>query len=117
MVRGALQALAGTRIIIMNPNVRNWHDIARVGLVAISILLGFRARALEPETLFNFQLGVGTVTGTLIQGPDGNFYGTTPQGGLLGSGTLFRVTPEGVLTNIASDLANPAAGLIVGNDG
>src|SRR5262245_26308967 len=74
----------------MKLNVRNWYGIGRVGLMVLSTLSGVRARALEPETLFNFQLGLGTVTGSLVQGPDGNFYGTTAQGGPLGSGTVFR---------------------------
>ncbi|HEX6504394.1 MAG TPA: choice-of-anchor tandem repeat GloVer-containing protein [Terriglobales bacterium] len=37
----------------------------------------------------------------LVQGTDGNFYGTTQEGGSgagLGSGTVFRITPAGVLT-------------------
>jgi uncharacterized repeat protein (TIGR03803 family) len=75
------------------------------------------ARALEPQTLFNFELSPGTVTASLVEGPDGNFYGTTAQGGPRGSGTVFRVTPAGALTTLVSDQANPAAGLVVGNDG
>src|SRR3954469_19418389 len=74
-------------------------------------------QALEVQTLFNFELSPGAVTASLVQGPDGNFYGTTAQGGPKGSGTVFRVTPAGVLTTLVSDQANPAAGLIVGNDG
>jgi len=74
-------------------------------------------RAIEPQTLFNFEVGPGTVTASLVQGPDGNFYGTTAQGGPMRSGTVFRVTPAGVLTTLVSDQANPAAGLVVGNDG
>jgi len=31
----------------------------------------------------------------LVQASDGNFYGTTSEGGLWGGGTLFRITPEG----------------------
>src|SRR5215472_9589005 len=100
----------------MNLNSPNWYGTARVGLVC-SVLCGFRASALEPETLFNFQLSLGTVTGPLVEGPDGNFYGTTAQGGPLGNGTVFRVTPAGVLTTLISNQTNPAAGLIVGNDG
>src|SRR3982751_4057858 len=72
---------------------------------------------LEPQTLVNFQVGVGTVTANLVEGPDGNFYGTTTHGGPLGSGSIFRVTPSGLLTTLISDQANPAAGLVVGNDG
>jgi uncharacterized repeat protein (TIGR03803 family) len=80
-------------------------------------LLTVAASALEPQTLVNFQVGPGTVVGALVQGPDGNFYGTTAQGGPAGNGTVFRVTPGGVLTILGSDQAHPAAGLVVGNDG
>jgi uncharacterized repeat protein (TIGR03803 family) len=34
----------------------------------------------------------------LIQGIDGNFYGTTTQSGLLGHGTIFTITPAGSLS-------------------
>src|SRR5262249_759991 len=77
----------------MKWNVRNCYGVGQVGLIACSMLCGFRARALEPETLFNFQLSLGTVMGSLVQGPDGNFYGTTADGGTLAKGTVFRVTP------------------------
>jgi uncharacterized repeat protein (TIGR03803 family) len=63
-------------------------------------------------TLFNFRLSPGRVTGILVQGPDGNFYGTTAQGGPMGNGTVYRVTPAGVLTTLVSDQINPVAGII-----
>jgi uncharacterized repeat protein (TIGR03803 family) len=60
----------------------------------------------------------------LVQGQDGNFYGTTAGGGgggSLGGGTVFRVTPGGVLTTLVSfNGANgnsPQAPLIQGSDG
>ncbi|HEY6483555.1 MAG TPA: choice-of-anchor tandem repeat GloVer-containing protein [Steroidobacteraceae bacterium] len=59
----------------------------------------------------------------LIQGSDGNFYGTTYQGGTSGLGTVFKITPSGtesVLYSFAggsSDGANPQAGVIQGSDG
>src|SRR6185312_10507717 len=97
-------------------NARNL--ILRFLLLAAFLLACTRdARALEPQTLFNFNVSVGTVLGNLVEGPDGNFYGTTSHGGPLGNGTVFRVTPGGVLTTIIADQANPAAGLVVGNDG
>jgi uncharacterized repeat protein (TIGR03803 family) len=37
-----------------------------------------------------------------VQGSDGNFYGTTTYGGAGGLGTVFRVTPAGVLTTLVS---------------
>ncbi|HOC54384.1 MAG TPA: immunoglobulin domain-containing protein [Verrucomicrobiota bacterium] len=43
-----------------------------------------------------------TPCAALAQGPDGNFYGTTFQGGTSDNGTVFRVTPSGVLSNLVS---------------
>jgi len=63
----------------------------------------------------------GTPRCRLVQGVDGNFYGTTLGGGVNGSGTVFRITPSGTLTNLhsfnGSDGACPAAGLVQGTDG
>src|SRR5215470_4915297 len=92
---------------------RNWLGLT---LAFCSTVTGFAAAAMEPQTLFDFQADLGAVIGPLVQGPDGNFYGTTAHGGPLGSGTIFRVTPAGVLTTLVSDQANPNAALIVGND-
>ena len=55
-------------------------------------------------------------TAGLVQGTDGNFYGTTTTGGTDNDGTLFQVTPQGVLTVLhsfsGSDGSNPVGGLI-----
>jgi len=49
---------------------------------------------------FNFSEGVDPEP-ALIQGTDGNFYGTTPGGGAYANaGTLFSITPAGVLTTL-----------------
>jgi uncharacterized repeat protein (TIGR03803 family) len=58
----------------------------------------------------------------LIQGSDGNLYGTTSSGGPNNNGTLFEITPTGesVLYPFAggtTDGSNPSAGLILGSDG
>ncbi len=59
----------------------------------------------------------------LILGPDGNYYGTTEQGGVNGVGTVYRLTPAGVETVIysfgasAQDGTYPSAGLVLGADG
>ncbi len=59
--------------------------------------------------------------GTLTRDTNGNFYGTTASGGAFGRGTVFRVRPDGVLTNLASfDGTNggaPYATLVPGADG
>src|SRR5271169_6492208 len=62
----------------------------------------------------------------LIQATDGKFYGTTGNGGTSsacyqGCGTVFRISPGGVLTTLHSfdgtDGASPYAGLIQAADG
>ncbi len=61
----------------------------------------------------------------VVQGNDGNLYGTTVGGGSGGAGTVFQVTPQGDETVIysfcsqptCSDGANPMAPLIEGTDG
>jgi uncharacterized repeat protein (TIGR03803 family) len=57
----------------------------------------------------------------LIRGSDGNFYGTTYEGGQYGRGTVFKVTSAGALTTVASfSVTNgeyPFAGVTQGSDG
>ena len=63
--------------------------------------------------------------GGVIQGTDGNFYGTTAAGGSYGGGTIFRITPEGKLTTLYSfcaqanctDGQTPTAALLQASDG
>ena len=78
---------------------------------------------------FNFRDG-GTPLAGLVQGTDGNFYGTTNVGGAGSNcfgacGTVFKITPKGALTTIynfctladCNDGASPKAGLVQGTDG
>ena len=61
----------------------------------------------------------------LVQAKDGNFYGTTPQGGFANEGVVFKMTPLGVVTtlhsfgdgSIPSDGTYPQGGLVQGIDG
>ena len=61
----------------------------------------------------------------LIQATDGNFYGTTSEGGAHGDGTVFKITPSGTLTTLYSfcsksgctDGDYPDAGLVQDTNG
>ena len=57
----------------------------------------------------------------LVQGSDGNFYGTTFYGGASSAGTIFVITPAGVLSTLhnfsGSDGLDPATSLVEGSDG
>ncbi len=63
--------------------------------------------------------------GVLVQGTDGNFYGTTYRGGANNGGSVFKITPAGVSTLLYSfnfssgylDAQLPVAGLTLGADG
>src|SRR5439155_17317444 len=64
--------------------------------------------------------GANPIAG-LIQGSDGNFYGTTEYGGTAGSGTVFKMDASGAVTTLhsfaGSDGTLPFAVLIQGSDG
>jgi uncharacterized repeat protein (TIGR03803 family) len=57
----------------------------------------------------------------LVQGSDGNFYGTTSSGGTNGYGTVFEFATNGTLTTLVSfgntNGADPQAGLVQASDG
>jgi uncharacterized repeat protein (TIGR03803 family) len=59
--------------------------------------------------------------GPIAQGRDGDLYSTTTDGGSTNSGTIFKITPTGLLT-VVSNLggnagSNPYGGLTLGRDG
>jgi len=84
------------------------------------------ARAQTLTTLANFvgTNGANPLFAPLVQGTDGNLYGTTQAGGAHQQGTVFKVTTAGTLTTLYSfcgqscgDGSAPFGGLILGKDG
>ena len=60
--------------------------------------------------------------GGLVQSSDGNFYGTTSDGGTNGLGTVFQISRNGSLNSLysftgVSDGAYPRSTLVLGSDG
>ena len=73
-------------------------------------------------TLVNFNRTNGAAPyAGLIQGGDGNFYGTTAGGGAFDRGTVFKMTPDGTLTTLVSfdgiNGAGPGSEVTQGPDG
>jgi uncharacterized repeat protein (TIGR03803 family) len=103
-----------------------WAILIRVFLAAALALPAFGASAgVVLTSLHSFQVftnGAGP-TGGLVQGSDGNFYGTTSGGGTNNNaGTVFKISATGALTTLYSftggkDGGSPQAGLVQGSDG
>src|ERR1022692_4433736 len=97
-----------------------------VFLAAVSIAVAAAGHAQTFGMLYNFSGAAdGANPGPLVQGPDGNFYGTNGGGGANGFGTVFKITPAGSLTTLHSfsgaegstASVSPIGGLALGNDG
>jgi uncharacterized repeat protein (TIGR03803 family) len=91
--------------------------VLALGFVTLSTQAGVTFTCLVS---FNQTNGASPNAG-LIQGMDGNFYGTTFSGGPGGNGTIFQMTPSGVLTKLVSfnntNGAGPRAGLVQAMNG
>ena len=91
----------------------------------VTLSLAVCAQAQTVTILANFNGENGYSPNAVVQGTDGNFYGTTSEGGANNYGTVFKVTPAGVLTTIYSfcsqsncaDGSYPSGGLIQATDG
>ncbi|HKT89170.1 MAG TPA: choice-of-anchor tandem repeat GloVer-containing protein [Candidatus Sulfotelmatobacter sp.] len=97
--------------------------------VALCVILGM-AIASPGQTFtslvsFNGTDGANPGLGSLIQGTDGNFYGTTINGGIDNAGTIFKISSTGTLTTLysfcehlnCSDGQYPYGVLVQANDG
>jgi uncharacterized repeat protein (TIGR03803 family) len=101
----------------------------RQRLGAVCVLCAAMAMALPAQTfttLFTFDGRNGlSPLGALVNGANGDGYGTTYGGGASGHGTIFKITPNGRLTTLYSfcsesgctDGANPYGGLVQSANG
>ena len=107
-----------------------WRQVG-VWKSCIVLLFWAAVAVAAPATTFNTLVSFHGTNGdepefvTLVQGTDGNLYGTTSFGGTNGEGTVFKITPAGTLTTLYSfcsqtgctDGFNPYAGLVQATNG
>ena len=93
-----------------------------VGVLAMGSVAPCAHGDVTLTTLVSFNATNGANPGAgLVQGKDGNFYGTTVVGGANGYGSLFQLTLSGTLATLISfdrtnNGANPGAALVQGSD-
>ena len=107
----------------------SFQSICRTTMLAAAALLAAAAvaQAQTVTTIYNFAdngiSGANPWYVTLVQGTNGNLYGTTYNGGANLQGTVFNVTTSGQLKIIhnfgatTTDGAFPTGGLTLGTDG
>jgi len=95
----------------------------------VLLLLGTATVITSPAqtftTLHSFDYTDGQAPYGLVQGTNGDLYGTTYSGGAKDDGTVFKITPTGILTMLYSfcsaypcqDGAEPGTGLVQANNG
>jgi uncharacterized repeat protein (TIGR03803 family) len=95
-------------------------------VVAFCVAATLPSAAQTFTSLAGFDFTDGEAPSWLVQGTNGNFYGTTQFGGANSWGEIFEVTPAGVLTtlysfvctrNLCRNGALPNTGLLLGTDG
>ncbi len=93
-------------------------------LFCAATVVGSSAQTLTTLVAFNGSDGAYPSSG-VVQGSDGNFYGTTYLGGANALGSVFKISPTGQLTTLYSfcsqsncaDGSQPLAPLVQGADG
>ena len=98
---------------------------ALAGLAGLMFLGAASVASAQPTRVLHEFSGYTSATGPtapLIVASDGNLYGTTQQTGDSHRGTIFRMTPSGLLTTLhtfigGDDGAEPVAALLQASDG
>ena len=121
----------------MTNTMQNWNRISRMRLATTAALTlaavlvlaviiittqSAQAQTLQNPTFetlkaFDFANGQSPVA-SLVQGTNGDLYGTTSSGGAGEQGTVFRINPSTAgLTTLDSVNGFPVAGLVLGSNG
>jgi uncharacterized repeat protein (TIGR03803 family) len=99
----------------------NWGRAFALLLLCATTAVGLGAQTFTLLHSFNSTDGANPFYAGLVQGTNGNFYGTTEYGGTYGYGTVFQISPSGTLTTLHSfnitDGAYPVVGLVQPTNG
>jgi uncharacterized repeat protein (TIGR03803 family) len=101
-----------------------WKTSCAASLLCMATIVALPAQTFTSLHSFDYTDGALPRAG-LIQGTDGNLYGTTSSAGANDAGTVFKITQDGTLTTLYSfcsqrdcpDGFYPLAGLVQGMDG
>ena len=95
------------------------HRLAAVRLLVLAAIWLCGSSSLFAQTFTTIHLfgGGGSPRGTLVEGTDGNLYGTTYGSGGRNNGMIFKITPGGTFTALHSGGGTFQAGLTLGTDG
>lgn len=118
------EARVKTRRLIVS-KFRTWKTVGAVFLFCLVTAIASPAQNFTTLVNFNGANGAAPQPEVLVQGTDGNLYGTTRQGGANNSGTVFKMTLAGTLTTLYNfcslsgcfDGNGPAAALVLATDG
>ena len=102
----------------------NWRSLSALFALLVATVVALPAQTFTVIKSFNGTNGAGSV-GPLVQGLDGNLYGTSYGGGTNRHGTIYRISTGGTLKTLYTfcvqagcpDGTNPDGGLVLGTDG
>jgi uncharacterized repeat protein (TIGR03803 family) len=105
-------------------NFNWWKTACAALLLSAATAIALPAQTFTTLVDFDGTDGQNPFYVPLVQGTDGNLYGTTPYGGANRAGTVFKMTPSGTLTTLYSfcaqsdctDGETPETGLVLGTD-
>src|SRR5580700_9792650 len=89
--------------------VRHLKSAFVSGALGCFLLAALASPAQTYKVVLSFDGTDGTAPySPLVQGVDGNLYGTASNGGTHNNGTFFKVTPSGTITTLYSFCSQPS---------
>jgi uncharacterized protein (TIGR03437 family) len=101
------------------------NKVVNMAVLAAVVAASLSAQTFTTLASFNGNNGAIPMNesgSAIVQGPDGNFYGSTAYGGPDDAGVIFKMTPAGTLSSLynftfGANGTGPLTGVIVGADG